>query len=121
MIQHFPRCYEENQQSEIVFILNSDSPCTVNDRNPSNNLRGWPESCTYKLRKLAKRYDKLNFNVFIRKSYGIHAACSIVDVCRLLRTAPPVLSPPEGALEQPRNLSFFPFTKQLRQASAMLN
>jgi hypothetical protein len=77
MIQHFPKVLlEENkvrgaEQAAQFVILNSDSPCTTQDKGGSNNLAGWPASCTAKLLKLADDHQDIEFVVFFMRRYGV--------------------------------------------------
>jgi hypothetical protein len=63
---------EGNRETEIrkMHIINSDSPCTTEDRGGSNNLQGWPASCMTKLVTLAQRNPTIEFSVSYKRRYG---------------------------------------------------
>jgi len=55
---------------QAMLIINSDSPCTTEDRGGSNNLEGWPASCMAKLVTLANKNPTIEFTVFYKRRYG---------------------------------------------------
>jgi hypothetical protein len=74
MIKDFPKVLANEIKLEPkgvgMVILNSDSPCTTQDRGGSNNLPGWPASCMAKLVTLANQNPKFEFTVFFLRRYG---------------------------------------------------
>lgn len=53
-----------------INIWVSHSPCIPGDREPSNNLKGWPPSCSRKLKKLAEWLPYLTITVAFREAFG---------------------------------------------------
>jgi hypothetical protein len=74
MIRDFDRVLGKEGQPAAaganMRIINSDSPCTTQDRGGSNNLPGWPPSCMEKLVTLANKHPNIGFSVFYYRRYG---------------------------------------------------
>jgi len=92
MIESIPRILAQEVESRGALpargiILNSDTPCTTADKNPSSTLPGWPASCTAKLCQLAKSHPQIQWHVFYMRKFGALQGKSVVDVGRTFTAA----------------------------------
>lgn len=107
MIQHFDRCLDPSAGTpRTVVIWNSDTPCRVHDRQPSDNLAGWPPSCSAKLDTLAQQRVAFRFMVHIRKTFGALQGQSLANAVAVLNSE-----------KQAPNLSYHAFSDELAHMS----
>lgn len=73
LIENFHSClaFQEVGQVKYVNILLTHSPCTTNDKRPSDNLTDQPLSCFSKMLRLAESFDKYNFRVGFLHDFGV--------------------------------------------------
>jgi|GEM_PF-2049779 len=108
MIRHFDEVlaqaqHQLGQQPTRAIVLNSDSPCTIRDGKPSNNLPGWPPSCTQKLAMLAHRYCSLDWTVFYYKRFGFHSNKTDREIQNMMRAS-------SGA----RGIAIYPYNSAMK-------
>lgn len=68
-------------------ILNSDTPCSLLDADPSANLTGWPVSCTRKLARLAQNNPQIAFTVSYMRRYGAQGGHSAQQIATYFNNA----------------------------------
>ncbi len=103
MIEYYQMCLNECQSPpRSVIIWNSDTPCRTADRQPSDNMTGWPKSCLSKLNRLAAVQPRLMFMVYIYRAFGALAGQMPANAAAILNVES--TSP---------NIRFLPFTSDL--------
>lgn len=70
---------EGGSTPKSVTVFNSDSPCTVNDRLPSDNISGRPLSCLCKLVQMSVIHSEMVWQVYYNRRYGALANKQISD------------------------------------------
>lgn len=107
MLQYFNACHGLAPNASTAIIWNSHTPCRTADREPSDNLGGWPRSCNAKLNELARRNPNLTFIVYFRRPFGhLEGVPHPENTLRNEATTP--------------NIRFTPFTTELTYLSQNL-
>jgi len=70
LLRDFDACCGQVKDIRDVTIYLTHSPCTQHDQAPSDNMQGWPPSCTAKFSQLAASHAKWHFSICYSKAFG---------------------------------------------------
>lgn len=73
LIRNFHVCCGIVPNIRDVTIYQSQSPCTLQDRAPSDSMPGWPPSCTAKYQQLAAAHPAYHFTICFSNAFGVLA------------------------------------------------